>query len=95
MVETEKELEAMYEGFLQTNPRKAAEVAYVLAKRALDAGQNERVKHYGREALRLFDKFPMLTIEECAAHFTVLGGVALPSLIHQDVVKSRLRPLEL
>jgi hypothetical protein len=59
------------------------------------AGNNDEAVRYGREAIALFDKCRMKTMEECAARNVVIEGVALPDLIHQDVVRDRLQPLKL
>lgn len=77
------------------DPRNAAEYAYVLAQLHKRAGDDEQAIRYGREAIALFDKCRMDTMEECAARNVVLEGVALPDLIHQDVVRDRLQPLKL
>ena len=77
------------------DPRKAAEVAYVLAKLHLDDGNVEKATHFGQESIRLFDGCEMETLKNCAAHYTVLEGIALPEIIHQDVVRDRLKVLKL
>jgi len=92
---TNAELEKRLEELRETNPRKAAEVAYVLARLNLKAGNAERATHFGRESIRLFNQCKMETMESCAARFETLAGVTLPDLIHQEVVKDRLKPLKL
>lgn len=77
------------------DPRKAAEVAYVLARLYLADGQIEKATAYGRESIGLFDRCDMESLENCAALFVTLEGVALPSIIHQDVVRDRLKSLQL
>ncbi len=89
------ELEMMLDDLKETEPRKAAEVAYVLARLHSDEGEVEQAIYYGRESLRLFDQCKMETMEDCAAWFVTLSGIALPSIIHQDVVRDRLKPLKL
>jgi nucleoside-diphosphate kinase len=79
----------------EVDPRNAAEYAYVLAILHKRAGNNEKAIHFGREAIALFDKCRMETLEDCAARHVVIEGVALPDLIHQDVVRDRLKPLKL
>jgi len=101
--QTGKEVSAMqYAALEQTlnslrdvDPRNAAEYAYVLATLHKRAGDNEQAVRFGREAIALFDKCRMETMEECAARNVVIKGVALPDLIHQDVVRDRLQPLKL
>ncbi len=85
-------------------PRIAAEIGYVLARRyqahaALAHGEERRrwlsrAYEYGSESIRLLDHCSLDTLEECATRFAVLLGVALPSYIHQEVVRDRLRELE-
>lgn len=79
----------------EVDPRNAAEYAYVLAMLNKRAGNNDEAARYGRDSLDLFDKCLMNTIEDCAARNVVVEGVALPDLIHQDVVRNRLQPLKL
>jgi hypothetical protein len=79
----------------EVDPRNASEYAYVLAMLHKRAGNNEKAIHFGREAIALFDKCRMETLEDCAARHVVIEGVALPDLIHQDVVRDRLKPLKL
>ena len=92
---TNAELEKRLEELRETNPREAAEVAYVLARLNLNAGNAERATHFGRESIRLFSQFKMETMKSCAACFVTLAGIALPDLIHQEVVRDRLKPLKL
>lgn len=77
------------------NPRNAAEYAYVLAMLHKQAGDKEQATQFGREAITLFDKCRMDTLEDCASHNVIIEGIALPDLIHQDVVRDRLKPLML
>jgi len=79
----------------EVDPRNASEYAYVLAMLHKRAGNNEKAIHFGREAIALFDKCRMETLEDCAARHVVIEGVALPDLIHQDVVRDRLKPFKL
>lgn len=89
--ELEKELRELQE----INPRRAAEIAYVLARLFLNRGKRKKATQYGRESIRLFDQCKMETEEDCAAIFVTLAGIALPDLIHQKVVRNRLEPLKL
>lgn len=77
------------------NPREAAEFAYALAELYFKEGNTEKATHFGRESIRLFDQCKMDTQEECAAIHTKLNGVLLPEIIHQDVVRNRLKALNL
>lgn len=92
---TKPALEKEFDDMKDVDPRMAAEVAYVLAKLHLDDGDIERATHFGQESIQLFDGCKMETVKDCAAHYTVLEGVALPDIIHQDVVRNRLSDLEL
>ncbi|OGZ63893.1 MAG: hypothetical protein A3A98_01235 [Candidatus Staskawiczbacteria bacterium RIFCSPLOWO2_01_FULL_40_39] len=88
-------LEQTLNSLHEVDPRNAAEYAYVLAMLHKQAGNDEQAIRFGREAIALFDKCRMDTMEECAARNVVVEGVALPDLIHQDVVRDRLQPLKL
>ena len=92
---TTASLEQEFQRIKDTDPRTAAEYAYALARLHQEAGDDERAIRFGRESIALFDKCHMRTMEECAARNTVIGNVALPDLIHQEVVRARLQPLEL
>lgn len=88
-------LEPMFNELKDVDPRRAAEVAYALARLHLNVGNREKATHFGHESLRLFDQCKMETLEECGARYVTLGGIALPDLIHQEVVKNRLKELNL
>ncbi|MDP2631832.1 MAG: hypothetical protein Q8P30_03655 [Candidatus Uhrbacteria bacterium] len=88
-------LEQTLNSLREVDPRNAAEYAYVLAQLYKRAGNDEQAIRFGRESIALFDKCRMETMEECAARNMVIEGVALPDLIHQDVVRNRLQPLKL
>ena len=79
----------------EVDPRNAAEHAYALAMLHKQDGNDEQAILFGREAIALFGKCQMETMEACAARNVVIEGVAIPDLIHQDVVKDRLQPLKL
>jgi len=91
----DQNLQQMLDELRENDPRKAAEVAYALAHLSIAAGDLKQAERYGHESIRLFDKYPMESISDCAAQHTVLGGIAIPSVIHQDVVRDRLRNLQL
>lgn len=77
------------------NPREAAELAYVIAMSAKATGNNDKAIQYGKESVELFDQLNVQTLEECATKFVVVNGVAMPELIHADVVRDRLSPLQI
>lgn len=89
------QLEQTLDSLRDSDPRNAAEYAYVLAMLYKQAGNDAQAVRFGREAISLFDKCPMDTAEDCAARNVVIEGVAIPDLIHQDVVRDRLKPLTL
>ena len=70
-------------------PRKAAEIAYVLARLYEDDGQRELSEQYAKKSVDLFEQVGVNTLEDAAAIYTVLANVCLPSYIHQDVVRAR------
>ncbi len=88
-------LEAKFYETRELDRRDAAEIAYVLASLHLREGNIEKASVFGKECIWLFDQCRMETIEDCAARFVTLEGIALPSLIHQDVVRDRLKELKL
>ena len=88
-------LEQTLNSLREVDPRNAAEYAYVLAQLHKWAGNDEQAIRFGRESIALYDKCRMESMEECAARNVVIEGVALPDLIHQDVVRDRLQPLKL
>lgn len=89
-------LERTLESLKGVDPRNAAEYAYALAVLYHRDGNTEEAIRFGREAIALFDKCPMETMDDCAPRNVVIEGIAMPSsLIHQDVVRDRLQPLKL
>lgn len=78
-----------------TRYKSPAEYAYVLAMLYKKAGDNKQAVRFGQESITLFNECSMDTMEDCAARNVVIEGVALPDLIHQDVVRDRLKPLAL
>ncbi|MGB2580100.1 MAG: nucleoside-diphosphate kinase [Minisyncoccia bacterium] len=88
-------LEQTIESLKEVDPRNAAEHAYALAALHRRDGNNEEAIRFGREAIALFDKCSMETLEDCTARGVVIEGIAIPDIIHQDVVRDRLQPLVL
>lgn len=88
-------LEQTLESLKEVDPRSAAEHAYALAALHQRDGNNAEAVHFGREAIALFDKCSMQTMEDCAARGVIIEGIAIPDIIHQDVVRNRLQPLVL
>jgi len=92
---TIKKLERKFNTLKDENPREAAEMAYALAELYLKEGNTEKATRFGKESIRLFDQCKMDTQEDCVAIHTKLGDVMMPELIHQDVVRNRLKALKL
>lgn len=92
---TIKKLERKFNTLKDENPREAAEMAYALAELYLKEGNTEKATQFGKESIRLFNQCKTDTQEDCAAIHTNLGGVLIPELIHQDVVRNRLKGLKL
>lgn len=90
-----EELEQKLAELRGDKPREAAEYAYALAQIARGQGDNESARTFGKDAIALFDANPMDTLEQCAAINVTLGGIAIPSIIHQDVVRDRLQGVDL
>ena len=86
-------IEQEFKKIKMQEPRRAAELAYVIAAIAKKEGNIDKALTYGKESVSLFDGLKIETQEECAAMFVTVNGIALPDLIHSDVVKDRLRPL--
>ena len=89
------DLKQTLESLQNTDVRNAAEYAYVLAALHHRDGDMEEARHFGREAIALFGRCQMQTMEDCAARNVVIEGIALPSIMHEDVVRNRLQPLVL
>jgi len=76
------------------NPRKAAELAYVIAKTAKNDGDAEKATQFEKESIMLFNELNVQAYEDCVAKYVTVNGIALPDLIHADVVRDRLKPIE-
>jgi hypothetical protein len=90
-----RQIEKRFHRMKDKNPKKAAELAYVIAMNAKHNKNDSKAIEFGRECLRLLAIINPQTKEECATIFTGMNGVALPEFLHQDVVKDRLSPLVL
>ncbi|MGH7801092.1 MAG: hypothetical protein ACREOW_10780 [Thermodesulfobacteriota bacterium] len=84
-------LEETYEKLKATDPRRAAEVAYVLAVINKQNRNLEKARLFAIKSIELFQSLDIRTLEDAAARFVVLNNVALPSYIHEDVVRERLK----
>jgi len=90
-----RQIEKRYNKMKGKNPKKAAELAYVIAMKSKRNGNSIKAVEFGKECLRLLDLTNPQTMDECAPIFTVVNGVALPEFLHQEVVRDRLSPLAL
>ena len=88
-------LKKTFKSIKKVDLRNAAEYAYALAMLCHRDGDIEGAIRFGREAITLFDKCQMKTMEDCAARNVIIEGIAIPDLIHQNVVRDRLKPLDL
>ena len=88
-------LEKTLESLRGVDPRNAAEHAYALATLYHRDGGIEEATRFGREAILLFDRCQMQSLDDCAARNTIIEGIPMPDLIHQDVVRDRLKSLKL
>ena len=89
------DIENIFEDMRISDPRRAAELAYIVAMTAKANGDNDKAIKFGKMSVKIFDELNVQTMEECAARYTVVNGIALPDLIHSDVVRDRLSPLKL
>ncbi|MCK4351808.1 hypothetical protein KAW65_00180 [candidate division WOR-3 bacterium] len=90
-----RDLEEVFKELKGTDKRKAAEVAYVLAILKKEQGDIEKARSYGEESINLFKQVNVQSFEDAAARYVVLKGVALPSYIHENVVRDRLSKLRI
>ena len=86
----EKEFDKMKDG----DARRAAELAYVIAKIAKNNGDIKKATQFGKESVKIFDELNVQTLEECTAKYVTVNGIALPDIIHSDVIRNRLKPIE-
>jgi len=70
-----------------------AETAYALAIRTRDDGQFEKAQEYARECLAAAERLPSSTLDDVATTRQEVGGVPLPELFHDGVVRARLEGL--
>jgi hypothetical protein len=83
------ELEACFQRELAADRWAAAETAYALAVRHLDAGEWTRSREWVAQCLRLLAGFPDGSEEQAATRRVSVGGVLLPDYLHEGVVRMR------
>jgi hypothetical protein len=70
--------------------RQAAELAYAIAVRMQAEGRVRDAAEYAKRCVALISTQPSSTIEQVTSTRTKAGGVLLPELLHEGVVRSRL-----
>jgi len=78
-----------------SSKRNAAEQAYALAMLHKQEGNREEATRYGQETLRLLSGVSAESASDCAALNVTIGGIAIPDMFHEEVVRDRLQPLSL
>lgn len=73
--------------------RVLAETAYALAIRTRDDGRFEKAQEYAREALAAAERLPSSTLDDVVTTRQEVGGVPLPDLFHDGVIRVRLEGL--
>lgn len=79
----------------ETDLRTAAEYAYALAMIYKRKGNTAKAIDFGLESIALFDRSKLRTEWDSARRNEVIGGIKLPEIIHQGIVREHLKPLEL
>jgi hypothetical protein len=70
--------------------REATQFAYAIAMRLQAEGRIREAVVYARRCLELVRSMPGATIEDVTSTQTKVGGVYLPELLHEGVVRARL-----
>ncbi|NUK14025.1 hypothetical protein [Streptomyces lunaelactis] len=83
------ELETSFQRELGTDRWAAAESAYALAARHRDSGDWEKSREWVKQCLRLLEGFPNEDLEDVATRRISVGGVQLPTYLHEGVVRER------
>lgn len=91
MVEVIDELERRFARECEVDKRNAAEIAYAVAVVSRKAGDFEKAKRYAEAAISMFEELNTTALEDAAARNSVIEGVVIPELIHENVVRDRLR----
>jgi hypothetical protein len=83
------ELETSFQRELATDRWAATETAYALAVRSRETGDWEQSREWVAQCLRLLEGFPDETEEQAATTRVSVGGVLLPTYLHEGVVRDR------
>ncbi|MFI5800866.1 hypothetical protein [Streptomyces sp. NPDC051677] len=84
-----EELETGFQRELGANRWAAAETAYALAARHRDNGNWDQSREWVQQCLRLLEGFPSDTEDQVATKRLSVGGVQLPTYLHDGVVRDR------
>lgn len=87
------DIEGTYRRLKASDPRRAAEVAYVIATICRRQGARARARQFAKESIQLFEDLNIQTLEEAAARYVELNDVFLPSYIHENVVRDTFKDL--
>lgn len=85
------EIERRFDEFERVSKREAAEIAFALARYYSVKGNKKKVRKFGLKSKELFEQCEMNTMEQCGAIHDFIGGIVIPELIHEGVVKFRAR----
>ncbi|MFB6437867.1 hypothetical protein ACFCVY_13970 [Streptomyces sp. NPDC056411] len=89
-----EELESIFQRELTTDRWAATETAYALAVRHRDLGDRPKSREWVQQCLRLLEGFPSDTEEQVATSRTSVGGIQLPTYLHEGVVRERFGDLD-
>ncbi len=88
-----EKLERKFNEEYEIDKRDAAELAYAIAILARENGNLEKARAYALKAIEIFESFQIQTIDEAAARNNIIEGVAIPELIHEDVIRERFKDI--
>ena len=84
-----KERSLVVKAISSLSPRDAAEHAYILATLARKRGDMAESYDFAELCISLLSKTPAKTLADCATKECSMSGVALPSILHDCVVRER------
>src|SRR5438128_880570 len=70
--------------------RAAAEYAYALAIRLRNDGRMGEAKDFARRSLHYAERLPSKSLDDVSSDRLTIGGVPMPGMFHDGVVRSRL-----
>jgi hypothetical protein len=73
--------------------RAAAQLAFALAVRLRSDGQTDEAKRYAKRSLQHAERLPSSSLDDVSTERASIGGVPLPELFHDGVVRARLSDL--